>query len=122
MTLMFPKPKPTPRKAITEAERHYLRCIKRLSCALCGCIPCDAHHTICGRYSQSKTPHWHAIPLCDRHHQGLWDTRGPAIHKERTAWVDLAGGPDTQFIAETQDRIKAAFGIEVPAEFQATCP
>nr|WP_234967671.1 hypothetical protein [Pontibaca methylaminivorans] len=66
--------------------------------------PTAAHHVICGRYGQRKTPDTSAIPLCEGHHQGQWDTTKLAIHRDRSAWVE-AYGPDTDFVAATQDAL-----------------
>ena len=88
----------------------YLRALHQLPCVICenfGEIqtsPTTAHHTICGRYSQRKTPDRQAIPLCDGHHQGDHDTTKTAIHRDRAEWVRRYG-PDTDYIAATQDAV-----------------
>lgn len=97
--------------------RKYMGFVKMLPCAVCGRHPVDAHHVICGRFSQKKTPDWHVIPLCDTHHQGLWSTSGPAIHKGKKTWVK-AFGPDTDYIAGTQAAVKSEFGLDVPDEYK----
>lgn len=117
MTLMHPKPKRAPKPGKTAAEKRYMAAVAQLSCICCGRIPVEVHHPICGRYSQARAPHWHALPVCDRHHQGKWDTGGPAIHKDRAEWVEWFG-PDTDYISETQREIEAETGIEIPAEYR----
>lgn len=88
----------------------YLAAIHELPCCICRAYgepqlsPTQAHHTICGRFSQKRTPDRQAIPLCEGHHQGLWDDSKIAIHKGKRTWVE-AYGPDTDYIAATQDKI-----------------
>ena len=117
MTLLFPKPKAAPKKRVPEAERDYMRRVSMLPCAVCGCIPVEVHHWICGRGSQRRTSNWQTIPLCDRHHLGKFDIRGPAIHQQRVEWVEWFG-LDTDYIADTQAKVKEHFGIEVPEEWR----
>lgn len=100
------KAKPNPR---------YLAKVRQLPCVICEAFgeyqatPTTAHHPICGRYGQAKAPDMMAIPLCDCHHQGLWGACPDkvAIHKNKRAWMALYG-PDTDYIAGTQDRILGA--------------
>ncbi len=106
-----PAPKPmkgSPLKLVSDVsgkDPAYLKAVRALPCCICGLFPAYAHHTICGRYSQGKTPDRQAIPLCEGHHQGLWDTTKLAIHKNQTAWV-AEFGPDTDYIEATQDAIE----------------
>ena len=95
--LKEPKPKPDPK---------YLDRIRdELRCAVCEAFgfvqigPTYAHHTICGRYSQEKTPDRMAIPLCYAHHQGQF-----GIHTDKTAWVQEFGD-DRDYILPTQDKL-----------------
>ena len=93
---------------MTDAE--YLSAIHGLQCCVCEAFgetqtsPTQAHHTICGRYGHRRTPDKQAIPLCEGHHQGLWDTSKLAIHKAKKTWV-AKYGPDTDYIAATQDKL-----------------
>lgn len=88
-----------------KARPDYLAAVRELPCCICHHFgfpqigPTYAHHTICGRYSQHKTPDTQAIPLCYGHHQGAM-----GIHTEREWWVSEFG-PDTDFIAGTQDQL-----------------
>lgn len=83
----------------------YLAAIHDLPCVICEnwgflqITPTEAHHTICGRHSQRKTPDRQAIPLCRAHHTGA-----EGIHTQRKWWVENYG-PDTDYIAQTQDKI-----------------
>ena len=91
----------------------YLARVRELPCCICEAFgevqmsPTAAHHVICGRYSTGKTPDLMAIPLCEGHHQGLRDTSKLAIHQGKEAWV-LEYGPDTDWIAPTQDKLSWA--------------
>lgn len=90
----------------------YLARVRELPCCICEAFgemqasPTTAHHVICGRYGTRKTPDEMAIPLCDGHHQGDFDKTKLAIHRDRAEWVQRYG-PDTDFIATTQDRLEA---------------
>ena len=88
----------------------YLAAVRRLPCCICDgfghrqTTPTAAHHTFSGRYGTDKTPDRQAIPLCWHHHQG------PAgIHTNKALWVQLYG-PDTDFIAATQDAVARSEG------------
>lgn len=91
----------------------YLRRVKTLPCCICenfGMVqtsPTDAHHTKSGRYGGRRTPDRQAIPLCKCHHQGLRADRDKskiAYHQNQAEWERLYG-PDTDYIAQTQDRL-----------------
>ena len=90
----------------------YLAAVRGLPCVICAGFegpqrtPTEAHHCIHGRHSQRKTPDIMAIPLCREHHTGA---RG--IHT-RSAWWREQFGPDTSFIAITQDAL--AHLLEAP--------
>jgi hypothetical protein len=89
----------------------YLRAVRALPCVICDAdgerqnSPTTAHHWTMGRGSTRKTPDGQAIPLCDGHHQGTFDTSKTAIHREPQAWRD-AYGEDCDYIAVTQDKIE----------------
>lgn len=94
-------------------DKEYLAAIHSLPCCVCEAFgmvqtsPTEAHHCICGRYSTKRVPDRQAIPLCMCHHQGLRHDRDRAklaIHQGKASWVE-AYGPDTDYIAATQDRI-----------------
>lgn len=96
---------PKPAKRPSGKDPAYLAAIHDLPCVICvnhgfpQTTPTAAHHTICGRYGQHKTPDRQAIPLCWSHHQGP-----DGIHTRREWWV-ASFGPDTDYIAQTQDRL-----------------
>lgn len=94
--LKQPKAKPRP---------DYLAAVRQLPCCICAAwgmpqtTPTTAHHVICGRYGQRKTPDIMAVPLCWFHHQGP-----DGIHSNRSSWVERFG-PDVDYVAGTQDRL-----------------
>lgn len=126
MTLAFPKPTKAPkrRREPTAAESAYMARVAMLPCCVCGCIPVECHHPRQGVYSGSapRAPHWHVIPLCDRHHQGKFDIRGPAFHKGKETWSAFTLCEDWEYIAETQAKVEAEFFVTVPAEFRILSP
>lgn len=88
----------------------YLAAVRELPCCICvafGMVqisPSTAHHPIHGRYSTRKTPDESAIPVCDGHHQGTFDTSKLAIHRAPEQWREEYG-PDTDYILPTQDKL-----------------
>jgi len=93
----------------------YLAEVRRLTCCICDAhglpqsSPTQAHHAIMGRGSVLRTPDDMAIPLCEGHHQGFFDTTQIAIHREPARWRKMYG-PDTDWIAGTRDRVANALG------------
>lgn len=106
--------KPVQQKPQREAkDPAYLGKVRALPCCVCVAFGLfqtsitEAHHTIFKRFGTLKTPDRQAIPLCQCHHQGLRFDRDKtklAIHRSHDAWV-AAYGPDTDYIAATQDAI-----------------
>jgi hypothetical protein len=90
-------------------DAKYLAWLHEQSCIICEMhaepqnSPTQAHHCIHGRYSTSKASDSHAIPLCEGHHQGLWDQTKIAVHKEPSAWKDQYG-LDTDYIDIIRNR------------------
>lgn len=93
-----------------EKDPEYLARVRALPCVICEAFempqlsPTTAHHPICDRHSTEKVPDHEAIPLCDGHHQGDFDTSKVAIHRDRALWVDWYGS-DRDYIAVTRDRL-----------------
>ncbi len=77
--------------------------VKGMGCIICEefgepqMSPTDAHHPICDRYSQVRTPDAFATPFCDGHHQQKWDATKTAIHSQRAEFVEKYG-PDHAYI------------------------
>ena len=73
-------------------DTKYLDYIRSLPCIVCQehhepqNSVTTAHHPIHDRFSSRKTSDQDAIPLCEGHHQGLWDLSKIAIHKEPQLW------------------------------------
>ena len=90
----------------------YLAKVRELPCIICQSFglpqnsPTQAHHVIHQRGSFRKVPDEMSIPLCEGHHQGLMDTSKVAVHNQPSRWKRLYG-PDTDWIARTQDAIEA---------------
>ena len=103
------KRKPTKRK---DADPAYIADLHDRPCIVCDAYglqqlsPTQAHHTIMGRGGNLRTPDRHAIPLCEGHHMGDFDTSKIALHREPAAWRE-AYGLDTDYIAVTLDAVDA---------------
>jgi NAD-dependent SIR2 family protein deacetylase len=87
-------PQPKPQKA--KPNPSYLRNVRALRCVICFRQPCEAHHPIYRRFSQARVPDEMAIPLCPSCHAEL--------HRDKKAWF-AKYGPDTDFVAATQDAL-----------------
>ena len=102
--------KTTRRQRQGKIDRDYLADVRRLPCVICDAwgfqqlSPTEAHHTICGRFGQDKTPDREAIPLCRCHHLGDTGTGRIAIHADKALWVDHYSS-DRDYIAITQDAV-----------------
>lgn len=89
----------------------YLKRVRELPCCICDAFgmpqnsPTAAHHPIHGRGGFLKRPDSTAIPLCEGHHQGDFDTSKIAVHRDPDLWKDHYG-PDTDWIKPTQDKLK----------------
>ena len=71
--------------------------IRQMPCCFCQRFgknqqpPTTAHHPIHERFGTEKVADEKAIPLCEGHHQGLWDQSKIAIHKEPKLWQETYG-------------------------------
>ena len=87
-----------------------LEAVAALPCVIChefGLIqlsPTQVHHCIHGRYGTRKSPDSMTIPLCEGHHQGLFDTSKIALHQEPTRWK-AEYGPDTHWLSWVEERM-----------------
>jgi hypothetical protein len=92
------------------SDPEYLDRVRGLPCVICTAFgeaqrsPTTAHHPIHQRGSFRKVPDRQAIPLCEGHHLGAFDTSKTAIHREPSKWKRLYGD-DTQYTAVTLDRL-----------------
>jgi hypothetical protein len=75
----------------------FLMAVRERNCIICETFhepqmsPTAAHHVIHDRFSNRKTCDTLAIPLCEGHHQGMFDTSKVAIHREPLKWRKLYG-------------------------------
>lgn len=78
--------------------------IRQMPCCVCQTFgevqlsPTSAHHCIHDRFGSRKRSDAEAIPLCEGHHQGLFDTSKLALHQEPALWRDRYG-PDWAFLS-----------------------
>ena len=84
-------------KSKKQKNEGYLNAIRQRRCVICQAFdepqlsPTTAHHPIHDRHGTRKRSDETAIPLCEGHHQGLWDQSKVAIHKEPKRWRELYG-------------------------------
>ena len=96
-----------PAKAVPNLA--YLALVRQQPCCICDAFgmrqttPTEAHHIICGRGGNRKTPDSTAIPICRAHHR-TGENGFLAIHMHRKAWVE-AYGPDIDWVAVTLDKL-----------------
>ncbi len=62
----------------------------------------QAHHCIHDRFGTKKRPDQDCIPLCEGHHQGLFDTSKIALHQEPKLWRETYG-PDYSYLVHSTD-------------------
>ena len=85
------------------ADSAHLSFVRSLPCCICWewnlpqLSPTAAHHCIHDRHGTRKAPDSMAIPLCEGHHQGLFDTSKLALHQAPQQWRDQYG-PDHHWI------------------------
>lgn len=84
-------------KSKKQKDENFLNEIRQRPCIVCRMhgevqmSPTTAHHPIHDRHGTRKRSDRSAIPLCEGHHQGLWDQSKIAIHKEPSRWRELYG-------------------------------
>ena len=88
----------------------HLQRVRDLPCVICTeygmqqNTPTAAHHCIHGRHGTRKSPDCMAIPLCEGHHQGLFDTSKIALHQQPSRWRAEYGN-DTDWISWVEARL-----------------
>ena len=88
----------------------YINRVRELPCCICEAFgehqasPTIPHHPIMGRGSTRKVCDTMAIPLCEGHHQGDFDTSKVAVHRAPDQWRRLYGA-DHEYIEVTQDKL-----------------
>ena len=84
-------------------DKKRLSAIHEMPCVICQMFNepqlslTQAHHCIHDRHGFAKRPDSDTIPLCEGHHQGMFDTSKVAIHREPQKWRDKYG-PDWSYI------------------------
>ena len=92
-------------------DPQYLSDLHDLPCCICEYYDMrqrsetTAHHWIMGRGGNRKTPDGEAIPLCDGHHQGRFDTSKVAVHQQPDAWRKQFG-TDRDWVSITQEKVR----------------
>lgn len=87
----------------------YLAWLHEQSCVVCQRFgenqnsPTQAHHCIHDRFGTNKAVDDDAIPLCEGHHQGMWDTSKLALHNDKQLWRDTYGA-DHDYIDTVRSR------------------
>jgi len=96
-----------PKKA--KKDSSYLGRVAALPCIICDMhgLPQNSrttvHHSIHGRYGNLKKSDSNTLPLCDGHHQGMFDTTKVAVHREPARWKRLYGF-DYDYIEQVRER------------------
>jgi hypothetical protein len=91
------RPPPGLKNKTPKKNKQYLEWLHTQSCVVCQRFgenqnsPTQAHHVIHDRFSNVKTPDIDAIPLCEGHHQGMFDTSKIALHRSPQEWRDTYG-------------------------------
>lgn len=91
----------------TKRNAKHLDKIREMPCCVCKKFgevqysPTTAHHPIHDRFSMAKASDLDAIPLCEGHHQGLWDKSKLAIHDSKKAWREKYGADWSYIVQDT---------------------
>ncbi len=94
---------------VKKKDSKYLERIRQMPCCVCERFgesqnsPTTAHHPIHDRFGSDKRPDSSAIPLCEGHHQGLWDQTKIALHKEPKLWRETYGADWSYSSGSVQD-------------------
>ncbi len=78
-------------------DKKFLHWVRSQKCVICQTFhevqlsPTQAHHPIHDRFSTTKVSDKKCIPLCEGHHQGLFDTSKTAIHRDPKLWREKYG-------------------------------
>lgn len=109
MTNLANKPPLGQKEPKKKKDAKFLNKVREKKCCVCQRFgeaqvsPTTAHHPIHDRHGFTKRSDGEAIPLCEGHHQGLWDNSKIAIHKEPKLWQETYG-PDWSY--SVQDTAK----------------
>ena len=80
----------------------FLKWIREQHCVICRTFgevqqsPTQAHHPIHDRHGTHKRADKTCIPLCEGHHQGMFDKSKTALHREPKLWREKYG-PDWSY-------------------------
>lgn len=91
------------KKSKPSKDKNYLQWLRGQPCCVCSRFgeiqhsPTQAHHCIHDRFGTEKRPDREAIPLCEGHHQGLWDRTKIALHQNPRRWRETYG-PDWSYV------------------------
>jgi len=90
------------KKGKPKKDKRFMKNVREQRCCICAKFnlpqlsPTQAHHPIMDRFGTNKVADTDAIPLCEGHHQGMFDTSKVAIHREPKKWRELYG-PDWSY-------------------------
>lgn len=107
MPNLMSKPPMGLKKPKSKKDSNFLKWVREQHCVICKTFgevqqsPTQAHHPIHNRYGTHKRSDNTAIPLCEGHHQGLFDSSKTALHREPKLWLEKYG-PDWSYSQETE--------------------
>jgi len=87
-----------------------LAAVAAMPCCICNewgyaqISPTQVHHCIHGRHSTRRAPDEMTIPLCEGHHQGIFDTSKIALHREPRRWSEEYG-EDVLWVSWVEERL-----------------
>lgn len=101
---IYAKPAKVPRNPAHMAKVAAMPCVICTEWGLPQESPTQVHHVIHGRYGKNRVPDTMTIPLCEGHHQGMFDTSKVALHREPAKWQRLYG-PDHEWLSWVEQRL-----------------
>ena len=103
MSNLMGKPPLGLKKTAPKKDGKRLARVHEMPCVICQTFgepqrsPTQAHHCIHDRHSFAKRPDSETIPLCEGHHQGMFDTSKLALHRAPKQWREKYG-PDWSYL------------------------
>ena len=97
---------------MTKCDGMRLAAVRGMACAVCGRMPCEAHHIDTGM--GRRKDHQKTIPLCLEHHRGESGINGGRIG--RKVW-QARYGTEKELLAQTNELLEGAY--EPPCHVQA---
>jgi hypothetical protein len=109
MTNLAKKPPIGLKEKKPKKNRKYVQEVRQKKCCVCQRFgetqrsPTQAHHCIHDRFGTLKRADIECIPLCEGHHQGLFDKSKLPLHQHPKLWRETYG-PDYSYLDHSTEK------------------